>query len=478
VTDPEPDRETGAWLRREREKRGWAMDEMARRLVRAAHDNGDTGVPDAGIMKLSAYRWERTGRLSERYKFHYCRAFGITRDQFGKTTTTDIALTDQAVSPASAASPALPGVVDPLLSASPAMTYREREEPGWGEFAAGHEVVMAAAHESSDNAAEHEQHAAIGEFTFGQLRAEVVRLSRQMDAGSPFPVFLNLRRVRDRIYTLLDRRLWPGEQSDLYFLLGCINGLMGATAKHLGYLDAAEELLRAGSAYANIIDHNPLRAMLRLKLSGVMYHRERFSESRDLAADGLRYVSRGSQAAELHVRHGRAAARLGDLDAARRSVALADDALDSNYRDDVVDIGGEFFLTQATHQLDAGKGLVEISGAERDAAAKLEQAISLYDAGLGEEEGFWFAGKPLAGATLAVVRLRSGALDAAVAALESALALPPEQRISDITSRLADVRRELAAPIFHGSPQARALGEQIEAFNHEAVTAGLHSLTG
>ena len=37
---------------------------------------------------------------------------------------------------------------------------------------------------------------------------------------------------------------------------------------------------------------------------------------------------------------------------------------------------------------------------------------------------------------------------------------------------------ELTAPIFHGSPQARDLGTQIEEFGRETVTAGLHSLSG
>ena len=40
------------------------------------------------------------------------------------------------------------------------------------------------------------------------------------------------------------------------------------------------------------------------------------------------------------------------------------------------------------------------------------------------------AGKALAGTDLAVVRLRSGALDVAAAALEPALSLPAAQRVS------------------------------------------------
>ena len=104
--------------------------------------------------------------------------------------------------------------------------------------------------------------------------------------------------------------------------------------------------------------------------------------------------------------------------------------------------------------------------------------VGLYDEGPRPGEDHWFAGKPLAGIDLAVVRLRAGALDAAAGALEPALSLPTAQRISDVTIRLAVVRDELAAPVFRGSPQARDMGAQIEDFGHEAVAAGLHSLSG
>jgi len=62
--------------------------------------------------------------------------------------------------------------------------------------------------------------------------------------------------------------------------------------------------------------------------------------------------------------------------------------------------------------------------------------------------------------------------------LEPVLTLPPAQRITALTTRLTLVRTELAAPIFRGSAQARALDERIEEFDRDAITAGLHSLRG
>jgi hypothetical protein len=216
--------------------------------------------------------------------------------------------------------------------------------------------------------------------------------------------------------------------------------------------------------------------MLRAKLSYIMYWRGWFRESRDLAADGLRYASRGPLGADLHLNHARAAARVGDLDMARQAVGLALAAHESGYRDDLSEIGGEeFALSQAATHSMAGATFAEIGTGEREAAAELERAIGLYDEGPGAGEQHWFGGKALTGTDLAVVRLRSGALDAATAALEPVLIL--SQRVTELTTRLARVRDELTAPIFRGSPQARDLGDQIEEFGRAAVTAGLHSLS-
>jgi tetratricopeptide (TPR) repeat protein len=306
----------------------------------------------------------------------------------------------------------------------------------------------------------------------------VTRLAWLINAGEPFVAFLDMRRVRDRIYRLLDRRLATRDQTDLYFLLGCLHELMGTAASALGYVDAAEELIRAGLAYANAIDHRPLQGHLRKEWAQYARWRGRWQESRDLAASGLEYLREGPGAAHLHLRYAWAAARLGDGDAARRAVADAHEARERDYNDDLLEIGGEFALSRATHHMQAGTVLAGVEGSEREAAAELEQAIELYDEGPRQGEQHWFAGKPLAGIDLALVRLRSGALDAAAEALHPALSLPASQRIIDVTTQFALVRDELTAPIFRGSPQARDLSGQIEEFGRESVVAGLHSLPG
>jgi len=61
--------ELGAWLRRQREDRGWTRSEMARQLIKAARARGDTSVPGADSIGHNIYRWERGAVApAERYK--------------------------------------------------------------------------------------------------------------------------------------------------------------------------------------------------------------------------------------------------------------------------------------------------------------------------------------------------------------------------------------------------------------------------
>ena len=82
------DAELAAWLRQQREARGWPKAEMARRLVQAGREAGDKSVPSATGMLHNIHRWEREGGVSERHKLHYCRALGIQPGQFGSTAST------------------------------------------------------------------------------------------------------------------------------------------------------------------------------------------------------------------------------------------------------------------------------------------------------------------------------------------------------------------------------------------------------
>ena len=443
---------------------------MARQLIKAAKAKGDTSVPSADNISHNIYRWERGAVApAERYKLYYCGAFAISFGQFGSSPPQ--------------ARPGLadpPGMVDPSPGASAASAYRgllppDSASPDVGASAIRREVLMAA-HEGSAHAERVEQRG-IGEATLEQFRADVMSLSVQYMTGETYGLFVEMRRVRDRILEALDRRQWPRDAAELYLLAGCLSALMAAAATNLGYPQAAEELTRAGWAYAAIIDHRPLMARLRLCAAYAAYWNGRPEQSANLARSGLEYLADGQNAAQLHLFGGLALAHLGDAGSAHQAIAAARDARDRDHRDELLEIGGEFGFSRATQSYYAGFILSEAAGgkaASDEAVTELEGAIGLYAAGPGPGEHHSRKCQMLAHADLAIAQLRAGALDGAITALEPVLALPPGERTAVEGQRLAVVRTELAAPVYRGSAAARGLDELLAGF----APGGLGSLPG
>src|SRR5208282_357520 len=411
--------ELGAWLRRQREDRGWTRSEMARQLIRAARAKGDTSVPGADNISHNIYRWER-GLVgpAERYQLYYCGAFGIRFSQFGPAAPS---------SPQPSADP--PGMVDPSPGVPATSAYRETPPPDVGASAIRRGVLMAA-HEGSAHAERVEQRG-IGEATLEQFRADVMSLSVQYMTGETYGLFVEMRRVRNRILDALDRRQWPRDSAELYLLAGCLSALMGAAATNLGYPQAAEELTRAGWAYATIIDHRPLMARLRLCAAYAAYWDGRPRQTASLARSGLEYVADGQNAAQLHLYGGLARACLGDAGGAGLAIAAARDARERDHRDELLEIGGEFGFSRAAQSYYAGFILAEAArgeGSGGEAVTELEAATSLYGRGPGPGEHHSRRSQMLAHTDLAIVRLRSGALDAAITALQPVLTLRPGER--------------------------------------------------
>jgi hypothetical protein len=311
----------------------------------------------------------------------------------------------------------------------------------------------------------------VGDTTLDLMRAEVAGLSLAYMTGEAFPLFRQMRQVRADIHTALDLRLWPHDQAGLYFLLSLLNSLMASAAGDLGYGPAAGELARAGWAYATMIGHRPLLAHVRNEMASITYWAGRPGQSRDYAASGLDYLPRGPNAAQLHLHHGRAAARLGDTGTARRAIAAAAEAREREHRDELLEIGGQFGFSLATHHYLTGATLAELPGAEPDAAAELEHATALYERGPGPGEDHGFGCAALARTTLAATRLRAGQLDGARPALAPVLALPRGQRIDSLTPGLGRVRAELARPRYQYAAGAADLDQRIEQFLRESAAA-------
>jgi hypothetical protein len=173
------------------------------------------------------------------------------------------------------------------------LTYRWMQEPLLGGSWIEREVTLMA-HEGSEHA-ERTEHRDVDDATIEQLHVEVTELSAAFMTAEPLPALLELRQLRNRIYGVLDQRMYPRDLTELYFLCGVLSCLMAVAVSDLGFPQSAEELTRAGWAYATVIDHKPLMAHLRLLLAGIAcWSRPR--QARDLAASGLRYLADGPNA--------------------------------------------------------------------------------------------------------------------------------------------------------------------------------------
>lgn len=439
----------GQWLQGQRRARGWSVSEMRRRLREAAKQAGDN-LPHNDCLTVMIHRWEddRSG-ISERYRLHYCKAFEIPIEEFGTSLT--------------AASP-------PAVDAQARPDHRSNE-PGYGRSWIEQEILMTA-HESNEHAQQSERRDT-GEATLEQLRSDVVRLSREYMTGQPLPLFFEMRRVRDQMYSALDRKLWPRDASEIYFLLGCVNSLMATAADGLGNSAAAEELARAGLAYALAIDHRPLAAQLRLGLAVIALYANQPLRSMDMATRGIEQLSDGPNGVQLRLVQARAAARIGDAETARQAIATATHMRERDYADELTEIGGEFGFSLASQHYYAGSAVAELPDAESNAIAELGRAIELYAAGPEPGEQHSLFCKMIARVDLAGAWLRAGQLEAAVSVAGPVLALPAGQRISKLPKKFSRVRSALAAPRFQGSAEAKEFDEQIEQFCRDTIAAHL-----
>jgi hypothetical protein len=77
-----------------------------------------------------------------------------------------------------------------------------------------------------------------------------------------------------------------------------------------------------------------------------------------------------------------------------------------------------------------------------------------------------------------IARIRTGALDGAAEEVAPVLELPPEFRIATVTGWLDDLRRQLGAYQYVGSPVAASLQEQIRNFTATAVAEHQEDIPG
>lgn len=474
------------WLREQRLAHGWSVAEMGRQLQQAAEATGDHTVPRTAILATYVRRWE-AGKigLTERYRLHYCTALGIPPTQFGphqtqtqspKPTGTSAGMAPgDAITASLSAVPAVDPATDVLGWPGEPSGYRgarkghNATEPAraWAEITTplGHLVALMA--EESLDFGEWADTSNIGDATLEHYATQVRQLASDYQHAQPYPLLLETKRLRDRVFAKLQGHQRPSQTRDLYLTAAQVCGILAWISGDLGYQRAAQTHVWTAWVCAEHANHDGARTWVRVTQSKLAYWDARYVESAQLAEDGLRYHCPDSGHAMLALLQARALARLGRDGEAAEALARAATALEQARPDE---IGGLYGLSKARYHHLAGSTHLGRQDPGQ-VLTETRQALTLFEATPVRERYYGAEIGTRMDEAHAHLLLRD--LDGADAALRPVLELAPESRNEPLTQHLQQVRQALARPEFHDAALARQLQEEIETYTRESIVRDL-----
>lgn len=337
------------------------------------------------------------------------------------------------------------------------------------------EVMMAAA--ESARFGQFAEQSNVGPHTLEQFRADLVRIAASYPNRPVYPLFVELRALRNRAFELLEGRQFPEQSRELYLVAGALCGLLANASFDMGWLSAAETQARTAFLCAELAGSNALRAWVRGTQSLVAYWDERPRAAIELAVDGWRYVPEtGTARVRLASIEARAHARLRDQRATDNALTRAEQARDEILGPD--DPGGVFAFPLAKQSYCAATARLWLGGpdsyteAERDAA----HAVELYEADPVEQRRL--GELCLARLDLTAAWLGRDDLDGAAEQLQDVLTIAAQRRIESVARRLNQLGRALQRPRYQTSALALDLHDQIRSFNRAVLPPALPGVHG
>jgi hypothetical protein len=305
----------------------------------------------------------------------------------------------------------------------------------------------------------------VADATIEQYSSQVQRLARDFEFGTPMlPLMLETRRLRDRIAARLRGHTRLEQARDLYLLAAQACGVLAWITDDLGSHRSADTHAWTAWMCAEQAGHDGARAWARGTQAKVAYWDGRYTESAQLAEDGLRFSTADSARVLLTLYRSRALARTGQVEDARQALHQADDERAVVRGPDLV--GGPWGMTAERyhHMAASAQGVLE---APAQTLAEAGEVITLTEAAPAGERHMWAYACARIDATIAHLQQRE--LDGAVAMLRPVLDLPADGRTEPMLQQLARIRQLLAQPAFAEAPLARDAQEEIETYRREAL---------
>lgn len=301
-----------------------------------------------------------------------------------------------------------------------------------------------------------------------QIEEEVIRLSVDFVEGDPFDTFIRSRQLRDTIFGLLEKRVFPRQQTDLYaFGARTCGYLAAASSDFYGQYQAGVDHCRVARQFSDISADLELRAWSLSLHSGICFWQGEWAQAAELAerASELAVTRSGVlRAVSMHVR---ALARLGNVE----RLATVVRASEARHADDQNDNEKGMILFSDTNYL-RHLGTANLwAGESVKAREQLTVALESYLSESPEN----FAVIATIRADLAMSLLNERDVEGASETLGPLLSVAADRRLEGAIRRMRDLRSVLQSDVYAHSPVVKDLSLQIDEFlsNSRPVPAEL-----
>lgn len=345
--------------------------------------------------------------------------------------------------------------------------------PGEETHAAmGREIVMAAA--ESARFGQFAKQSNVGPHTLEQFRTDASRIVATYPNRPVYPIFVELRELRSRVFELLEGRQHPDQTRELYLVASVLCGVLANASFDLGWLSAAETQARTAFLCAELADNNSLRAWIRGTQSLICYWDDRPADSVTLARDGWDYrPEAGTARVRLAAIEARAHGRLRDPRATEDALRRAEQAREEVTAAD--DPGGMLAFPVAKQTLYAATARLWLG--DHDNLVRAEQqaaeSVELYQQDPPEQRRI--GELSLARLDLAVARLGQQNLEGTAEQVQEVLTLANRRRTDSVVRRLRQLAGALGRPRFQSAVVAANLRDQIVHFCDEPAALPEHA---
>lgn len=314
------------------------------------------------------------------------------------------------------------------------------------------------------------EHTNVGPHTLEEFAAELRRIARVYPNRPVYPLFVELRELRNRAFELLEGRQFPNQTRELYAVAGTVCGVLANASFDLGNLAAAETQARTAFLCAELAGHNALRAWLRGTQALIAYWDDRPRAAVDLAIDGSRYLPEsGTALVRCAAIEARARAqtrdRAGFTDALRRTeqaraaVAGEDEP------------GGMMAFPQAKQDFYTATAWLWLGGSDAATIAERHATESVRGYERAQPQHRRLGEESLARLDLATARLQTS-MEGTAEQVRAVLDVTTRRPTDSVARRLRQVATTLDQPAYRSSRLATDLRHEINArVDHAAVPA-------